>query len=166
VRGASDLRLGLGLAIVIAVADQALKAWMLDLVFNPPRVIEVTSFFNLAPVWNRGVSFGFLSGVGDWGPWLLTGVAALVVVFLLRWLTRAEDRFVVVTLGLVLGGAFGNAIDRLRFGAVVDFLDFHAFGWHFWAFNLADAAISVGAAGLLLHSLLADRLSGGQERPK
>ncbi len=163
---AAKLRLGLGIAFAVAVLDQALKAWMLTLVFSPPRVLEVTSFFNLAPAWNRGVSFGFLAHGSEWAPWLLTVVAIGITVFLLRWLSRAETTWVAVALGLVLGGAVGNAIDRVRFGAVVDFLDFHAFGWHFWAFNLADSAITVGAAGLVLTSLLADRLSQPADQPK
>ncbi len=162
----AKLRFGLGIALAVASLDQAVKAWALALVFNPPRVLEVTPFFNLAPAWNRGVSFGFLAHGSDWAPWLLTGLAIAIAIFLLRWLSRAESRWVATALGLVLGGAVGNAIDRLRFGAVVDFLDFHALGWHFWAFNLADSAITVGAAGLVLTSLLADRLSRPADGPK
>jgi signal peptidase II len=161
-----NLRLGLGVALAVISLDQATKAWMLGLIFNPPRVIEVAPFFNLAPAWNRGVSFGLLSHESPWAPWLLTGLAIAIVAFLLRWLSRAENGVVAAALGLVLGGAIGNAVDRLRFGAVVDFLDFHAAGWHFWAFNLADAAITVGAATLLLLSLLPERLSQVADRPK
>lgn len=161
-----NLRLGLGVALAVALLDQATKAWMLALIFNPPRVIEVTSFFNLAPAWNRGVSFGLLAHDSSWAPWLLAGVAVAIVIFLLRWLIRAENWLIAAALGLVLGGAVGNAIDRLRFGAVVDFLDFHAAGWHFWAFNLADSGITVGAATLLLLNLLPERLSQVPDRPK
>lgn len=163
---AAKLRFGLGIALAVAALDQALKVWMLALVFNPPRVLAVTPFFNLAPAWNRGVSFGFLAHGSEWAPWLLAGLAVAIAVFLLRWLSRAETTWVAVALGLVLGGAVGNAIDRVRFGAVVDFLDFHAFGWHFWAFNLADSAITVGAAGLVLTSLVAERLSRPVDQPK
>jgi signal peptidase II len=162
----SKLGLGLGIALVVAVLDQALKAAMMDIVFNPPRVVPVTSFFNLAPAWNRGVSFGFLAHDSPWAPWLLTGLAVVIVGVLLRWLSRAENAWVAAALGLILGGAAGNAVDRVRFGAVADFLDFHAFGWHFWAFNLADAAITVGASGLLVASLLPERLSPPATRPK
>jgi len=161
-----NLRLGLGVALAVVVLDQASKIWMLALIFNPPRVLEVTPFFNLAPAWNRGVSFGLLAHESPWAPWLLSALAVAIVIFLLRWLIRAENAVVAAALGLVLGGAVGNAIDRLRFGAVVDFLDFHAFGWHFWAFNLADAGITVGAAVLLLLSLLPERLSQVPDRPK
>lgn len=163
---AAKLRLGLGVALAVAGLDQALKAWMLLLVFDPPRILVLTPFFNLAPAWNRGVSFGFLAHGSDWAPWLLAAMAAAIALYLLRWLSRAESLQVAVALGLVLGGAVGNAIDRVRFGAVVDFLDFHAFGWHFWAFNLADSAITVGAGGLLLTSFLAERLSSPAPGPK
>ena len=163
---AAKLRLGLGVALVVALLDQALKAWMLALVFEPPRVLVLAPFFNLAPAWNRGVSFGLLAHGSDWAPWLLAALATGIALYLLRWLSRAENPWVAAALGLVLGGAVGNAVDRLRFGAVVDFLDFHAFGWHFWAFNLADSAITVGAAGLLLTSLLAERLSQPAPGPK
>lgn len=163
---ALKLRLGLGVALAVVSLDQAIKAWMLTLVFNPPRVLEITPFFNLAPAWNRGVSFGLLAHESPWAPWLLAALAVAIVVFLLRWLSRAENALIAVALGLVLGGAVGNAIDRLRFGAVVDFLDFHALGWHFWAFNLADSAITVGAGTLLLVSLLPERLSRPADQPK
>lgn len=160
------LKFGLGVAIAVVALDQALKAWALKLVFDPPRVLEVTPFFNLAPAWNRGVSFGLLAHDSPWAPWLLAALAFAVMLFLLRWLSRAESTWVAIALGLVLGGAVGNAIDRIRFGAVVDFLDFHALGWHFWAFNLADSAITIGAAGLLLTALWAERLSRLADRPK
>jgi signal peptidase II len=163
---ARKLRLGLGVALVVVVLDQALKAWALALVFDPPRVLEITPFFNLAPAWNRGVSFGLLAHESPWAPWLLAALAVAIVVFLLRWLSRAESPLVAVALGLVLGGAVGNAIDRLRFGAVVDFLDFHALGWHFWAFNLADSGITLGAAALLLSGLFPERLSRLAGGPK
>jgi signal peptidase II len=166
VSSARKLGLGLGIAALVAVLDQALKAWVLGLIFFPPRVVAVTPFFNLAPAWNRGVSFGFLAHESEWAPWLLTALAVVIVGVLVRWLARAENGWIAAALGLVLGGAAGNAVDRVRFGAVADFLDVHAFGWHFWAFNLADAAITVGAAALLLASLLPERLSQPAARPK
>ena len=145
------LRLGLTIAIVVIVLDQILKALMLDVLPEPGVSITVTGFFNLVHVFNPGVSFGLLP---DIGPLILSGFALVVSAILAVWLSRAETRLLAIALGLTIGGAIGNVIDRIRFHAVFDFLDFHVFGWHWPAFNLADAAISVGVAGLLLTSLL------------
>ncbi|MGI9506383.1 MAG: signal peptidase II [Geminicoccaceae bacterium] len=122
-----------------------------DFAENP---IRVTSFFDLVLVWNRGVSFGMFNNAGAYGPMILSGIAIAVVLGLLYWLRQAENRLTVMALGLVIGGALGNVIDRFRFGAVVDFLDFHIAGYHWPAFNVADAAICVGAVLLLLDGLL------------
>jgi lipoprotein signal peptidase len=108
-------------------------------------------------VWNRGVTFGLLSGDGAWNHVILAGLAGAIAVFLLRWLARAENRLVALALGAVIGGAFGNVLDRLRFGAVVDFVDTHAWGWHWYVFNVADAAIVCGVGALLLDALLLPR---------
>jgi len=151
------VRTGLLIALVVLVADQASKIAVLDFFAGSPQAVPVTSFFNLVLVWNRGVSFGMLDSAGAGVPWLLSGLALAVVVGLLYWLARAEHRLTAIGLGLVIGGALGNVIDRIRFGAVVDFLDFHAFGWHWPAFNVADASIVVGAGLLLVDGLLASR---------
>jgi len=135
------------MALGILVADQALKAWILyglDL----PRLgqVEVLPFFNLTMVWNRGVTFGLL---GDALPqWLFALLALGIGALLVGWMARSAVGPVALALGAVLGGAIGNAIDRLRFGAVVDFLHLHAWGWHWYVFNLADAAIVCGVAVL------------------
>jgi signal peptidase II len=122
-----------------------------DFAANP---VAVTPFFNLVLVWNRGVSFGMFNQASAAGPWILTGLALAITAGLLWWLRHAQGRVAITALGLVIGGAIGNVIDRLRFGAVVDFLDFHVAGWHWPAFNVADSAICVGAALLLLDGLL------------
>jgi signal peptidase II len=154
-----NLALGLGLAALVVALDQASKAWMMALL-DPPRMIELTGFFDVVPVWNRGVSFGILSNRDGSTAWLLGGVAVAVVVGLVVWLARAERRLLALGLGAVIGGAIGNVIDRSRFGKVFDFLDFHAAGWHFPAFNLADSAITVGVGLLLLDGLLSGRAAG------
>ncbi len=123
---------------------------------QPPRVIPVLPFFNLVLVWNRGVSFGMF-GDGSAGPWLLVLLAVGIVAALLWWLRKAEGLLSVASLGLIIGGAVGNVIDRLVHGAVVDFLDFHAAGWHWPAFNVADSAITVGVVLLLAESLFPSR---------
>jgi signal peptidase II len=104
-------------------------------------------------VFNRGVSFGMFGAAPHWMPWLLLGFAAAVAGGLGFWLMRARNRWLGAGLGLVIGGAIGNAIDRVRLGAVVDFLDVHAAGYHWPAFNVADSAITVGVLLLLFDSL-------------
>lgn len=153
--GAAMLRLGLAIALAVLVLDQALKAAMLGLLPETGTVREVTGFLNLVHVRNTGVSFGLLQSGSDLGRWLLAGFALAVCGALGVWLKRADSRLLAAALGLTIGGALGNIVDRVRFGAVFDFVDLHAFGWHWPAFNLADSAITVGVAGLLLTSLLA-----------
>ena len=151
------VRLGLTVALVLLVLDQLAKWAALDVLDLAARPIVVTPFFNLVMVWNRGVCFGMLDSLGAVAPWLLSGLALAVVVGLLFWLRRSEHAMMAIGLGLVIGGALGNVIDRLRYGAVVDFLDFHVAGWHWPAFNFADAGICVGAGLILVDGLLAPR---------
>jgi signal peptidase II len=151
------VRLGLTVALVLLGLDQLTKWMALEVLDLPSRPIAVTPFFNLVMVWNRGVSFGMLDTLGAVAPWLLSGLAVAVVVALLLWLRRSEHAVMAIGLGLVIGGALGNVIDRLRYGAVVDFLDFHLAGWHWPAFNLADAGICVGAGLIVVDGLLAPR---------
>jgi len=146
-------RLGWALAGSVLVLDQITKVLILGLFSGSPRAIEVLPFFNLVLAWNKGVSFGMFDGLGDWGPWILVGLALVISVVLARWMMKAESRLNVMSLGLIIGGAVGNVIDRVRFGAVVDFLDVHVSGYHWPAFNVADSAITVGAAILILDSL-------------
>lgn len=155
------LKTGLGLAILVFGLDQLTKEWILQTVMQPPRVVRVTPFFNLVMGWNRGISFGLFNQDSPANAWVLTAIAAVIVAALLVWLSRGGRPMVVVGIGLVIGGAVGNAADRMRFGAVADFLDFHAFGVHWPAFNVADSAITVGAA-----LLLADALFSQPEKPK
>ena len=150
----SMTRLGLALAAAIFVADQIVKWIILTQVMVPPRIIEVTGFFNLVMVWNRGVSFGLLSNDSPLGPWLLSGLAIAISIGLFIWLQRAQNRLLASALGLVIGGALGNVVDRVRFGAVADFIDFHLAGWPWPAFNIADAAIVTGVALILIEGFL------------
>ncbi|MEQ9681486.1 MAG: signal peptidase II [Rhodospirillales bacterium] len=146
-------RQGLGLAFLVLVLDQISKWWVLTDLMNPPRVIEVLPFANLVLVWNRGVSFGLFNTASDYGPWILSALALAVSAVLAVWLFRGPERMVGWGIGLILGGALGNVIDRLVHGAVVDFVDLHAGGAHWPAFNVADSAITVGAALLILDSV-------------
>jgi signal peptidase II len=150
-------RFGLVTALIVLVLDQILKVAVLDLLDGGARSIVVTPFFNLVLVWNRGVSFGMLQDLGAILPWALTAIALAVIVGLIVWLSRTGQRLVALGLGLVIGGALGNVVDRARYGAVADFLDFHLAGYHWPAFNLADAAICIGAVILIADGLLAPR---------
>ena len=148
-------RWGLIAAALVLLADQASKWWVLEILRLPERgQVPVLPVFSLTMVWNTGVTFGLFGGAGAWGPWLLAGVALMVVVALGVWLRRAESALVATALGAIAGGAVGNVIDRVRFGAVVDFLHAHAFGWSWYVFNVADAAIVCGVGALVLDGLL------------
>lgn len=148
---------GLSLAALVVALDQLTKFIILEWVMDPPRTIEVTGFFNLVMVWNRGVSFGLFQSDSVWGPVLLSLLSLVIVVFLYFWLRSAESRLTASAIGLVMGGALGNLIDRIFYQAVADFLDFHVAGYHWPAFNVADSAITVGVALLILESLFERR---------
>ncbi|MDX9860725.1 MAG: signal peptidase II [Rhodospirillales bacterium] len=160
-RSRSVVRLGLGMVILVFGLDQATKWWILESVMQPPRVMPVTPFFNLVMVWNRGVSFGMFNQDSAYNAWIFTALALAISAVLVVWMWRADNRLIGVAIGLIVGGALGNAVDRLRFGAVADFLDFHVMGYHWPAFNVADAGISIGAV-----LLLADALFSRPEKPK
>ncbi|MCX7630085.1 MAG: signal peptidase II [Geminicoccaceae bacterium] len=125
--------------------------------FETGEKLAITPFFNLVLVWNPGVSFGLLGELGDHRPALLVALTLFVMILLGVWLWREQRSASRLALVLVLAGAFGNLVDRIRFGAVVDFLDFHWAGYHWPAFNLADSAIVAGAGLLLLDGLWSAR---------
>ena len=150
--------LAYGLAAVVVVLDQIAKAWVVG-VFDLPAKgsVEILPIFRLTMVWNPGVSFGLLRADTDLGRWLLVSFAAVVVLALALWVRRSTTVWTALGVGLVMGGAIGNnIIDRVRFGAVEDFLDFSGLGFK-WVFNVADSAISVGVALLLIELFLAPR---------
>ena len=160
-RSSIGLRLGLVVAILVIVFDQATKWWIMAMVMQPPRIIPVTPFFNLVMGWNRGISFGLFDGDSAINVWVLPLVALAIVAALVVWLRRVQGVWLASAIGLVIGGALGNVVDRLRFGAVADFLDFHVAGYHWPAFNVADSGITVGVTMLVLDSLFL-----GGEKPK
>lgn len=149
----------LGIAAAIIVLDQATKFAIADWLAGG-RVVEVTSFFNFVLAHNAGAAFSFLAGAAGWQRFFFSTiavVAAIWIVVLLR--QHAHETVFCLALSLILGGALGNLIDRVWLGAVVDFLDFHAMGWHWPAFNVADSAITCGAALIVIDSLRAPRKS-------
>lgn len=133
--------------------DQVSKQFALA-TLSPGERVVVTDFFNWVLVFNSGVSFGLFAGDSAYRPWILSGVALAVCTVLAIQLLRAVSRHEAIAYGLVVGGALGNVIDRLRQGAVTDFLDFHAYGWHWPAFNFGDIAIVSGVALLLIDEFI------------
>jgi len=145
------LALGLGIAAVVIVADQVVKWWVVTQLMQVPRVVELTGWLNLVMTWNHGISFGLFSGEAV--PYILVALALAVVGLLVAWLVKAERLAAGLWLGLVIGGAVGNVIDRIRVGAVADFIDVHVGAWHWPAFNVADSAITVGVALIVIDGL-------------
>ena len=169
------MRLGLALATVVVALDQLSKWLVVERLMRPFGVeetpfftydhITVTPFLNLVMAWNRGVSFGIGQSDHDWAPLILAGMAMVIVVAMLVWLRRADTLLGRVAIGGIIGGAIGNVVDRLRFGAVADFIDVHVAGHHWPAFNLADSAITVGAVILVVVSFFGRRDSTKTEGP-
>jgi lipoprotein signal peptidase len=146
------------MAAAILIADQASKFYMLEILRLPevrhiPLLAAGPFGFDLTMVWNRGVTFGMFAGDEAWTQIALGAVALVIAAILLRWMARAETRGIALALGAIIGGAVGNVIDRVRFGAVADFLDAHAWGWHWYVFNIADAAIVLGVVTLVADAL-------------
>ena len=144
----------LGWALLILVADQVTKLLIVGS-YRLGDFTTITSFFNIARAHNTGAAFSFLAQAGGWQRWLFTGfgvLAALLIVWQLR--AHPGQKLFSFALASILGGAIGNVIDRMVYGYVVDFLDFHAAGWHFPAFNVADAGITIGAVLLIVDELL------------
>lgn len=148
----------MGLVALTLLADQGSKELLLRYLLKAEASVQVLdNFFRLVIVWNPGVSFGFLGGERALPPWVLSLVAVAVCVGLFVWLRRVDRPLTGWGIGLVMGGAIGNVIDRARWGAVFDFADFHVGQWHWPAFNVADSAIVVGVGLMLVDSLLGDK---------
>jgi signal peptidase II len=141
----------LGFALLAIVLDQISKPLLRDWLAGGD--VQVTSFLNLVSAWNRGVGFSLLVMSDRSAPYILSAGALIIAGGMLVWLWRTERRLPAAALGLIIGGALGNVVDRLRYGAVFDFLDFHLAGNHFPAFNVADSSLSVGVALLIIDGL-------------
>ena len=150
--------LGAAVALGTLAFDQASKLWLL-FVFDLPlrEPVPLAPFVDLVVVWNRGVSYGLFQQSSDFGRWLLVGLSIVAAIGLSVWMARVQTRLLAVSLALIVGGAIGNAIDRAAYGAVFDFVHLHAGTWSWYVFNVADAAIVAGVAGLMYDSLVLDR---------
>ena len=155
-------RLGLAAAAIAGLLDQALKLWLI-FVFDLPAkgTVALMPFVALAMTWNKGISYGWFQQDGPLGQWALLALKLVAVALLWIWLSQAATRLAALSLGLIIGGAIGNGIDRLVHGAVADFVLLHietaSWSFNWYVFNLADVAIVAGVAGLLYESLVGDR---------
>jgi signal peptidase II len=144
------------LALAVLLADQLSKMWFLAQRFGEGQSEHVFGPFSLTMVWNKGVSFGLFRGEAEWVRWALTGFSLVVAIVIAVWARKVQRPLLGWSFGLIMGGAVGNMIDRIRFGAVADFLDFQALKFP-WVFNIADSAITVGVVLLLIDTWLSDR---------
>ena len=147
---------GLVIAAFVTALDQVAKWLIVNRMMVPPHTIRVTPFFDLVLSWNPGISFGLFRDNPEIGGWLFIAVAGLITLTLVVWLARVERGFLALAIALIIGGAVGNIVDRLRFGAVIDFLYFHLGDLGFPAFNVADSAITVGVTLILMDSLFGE----------
>jgi signal peptidase II len=141
---------GLPVLAIVFILDQWTKQIAIDALAHPARYVEVTPFMNFVLAWNPGVSFGLFQGQA---PWVMIAGTAVITIGFLIWMWRTRDRVLGIALAMVVGGALGNLVDRLRHGAVTDFIDLHVAGYHWPVFNIADTGITIGAALLLIDSL-------------
>lgn len=151
---------GFYLATFVALVDQGAKWWLLNYVMKPPHVEHVTSFLNFVLTYNKGVTFGLLNSGHPYMPYVFVATSVIILLLLLNWLIHTDSMIVGTGLGLVMGGAIGNIIDRVNYGGVVDFIDFHIYGYHWYAFNIADSAIVTGVGLLLLENLVMTKKKG------
>ena len=153
-RGVGDMWPWLGLSLLILIVDQVTKLMVLGY-FHLGDSLHVTRFFNLVRVHNEGAAFSFLAGASGWQRWFFTGIGVVAALFIV-WMLKSHpgQRLFAFAMACILAGAIGNVIDRLAYGYVVDFLQFHYAGWYFPSFNIADSAITIGAAAMILDELL------------
>ena len=159
----SRFMISIALAVGIALCDQWVKIRIVDYFQQGQPTIPLTPFWTIILTWNHGISFGLLQGII--GRWVLSAIGLLITGGLLVWLKHAQTQLQALSLGLIIGGAIGNLIDRFWHGAVVDYLLFHSHGFYFPAFNIADAAISIGVALLFYeHFLLSSSKASTRKR--
>ncbi|GAB5508846.1 MAG: signal peptidase II [Hyphomicrobiales bacterium] len=152
------ITLGFLLASVGLVIDQAVKLWLLfSFRLAEQGRVAIAPFFDLVLVWNRGISYGLFAADSQAQVWFLVAMKSIITLVLIVWLVRNTDRLTAIALGLLIGGAIGNTVDRALHGAVVDFVSLHAAGYHWYVFNLADVWVVAGVALLLYDAFLAGR---------
>lgn len=159
------MRIGAIVTVIAFIIDRLSKWWFIDIFELPNKgTVEILPIFDVVMVWNRGISFGFLSASDDFGRWALVAMNLIIVGVLIYWLRTAKNIMVSGAIGLVIGGAFGNIYDRVKFGAVADFFQFHWDGWYFAVFNAADSFIFIGAVLLILNSTFGNDAESGNKK--
>ena len=155
-------RLGISTAVAVMLVDQVTKLYLLYLYDLPLREpVRLAPFLDLIIVWNRGISYGLFQQHSDLGRWLLIGISLVAALALGAWIRRTQSTLLALSLGLIAGGAVGNAIDRIAHGAVFDFIHFHVMSFSWYVFNVADAAIVAGVLGLLYDSFVIEKRRSG-----
>lgn len=144
------MKKGLIYALIIFILDQLSKAAVLVYFSSDPTPVQVTPFFNLVLAWNKGVSFSMMHSDHPAMRWVLVAMALAICTLIIYWMRKETDPKTVNSFGIILGGAIGNIFDRIQYGAVIDFLDFHIGTYHWPAFNVADTAVCIGAAIILI----------------
>lgn len=155
--------IGFLFAILTLALDQLSKFWAQEILLNPPQTMEIFDFLNLSPSWNKGVSFGLFNNDSPWTFYLLISLTIILILVLAFWIFQRKGYLFSIANGLILGGALGNLMDRFLHGGVFDFIDVHFKGYHFWTFNIADGAITIGAilfAADILKDFLASKKKG------
>lgn len=151
---------GFGIAIIIIFCDQYSKWWITINLKDTREIIPITDFLNIVLTYNTGVSFGLFANDSEVARWILVSLTIAISLILIRWLSTAKNSLNIISFGMIIGGAIGNITDRVLIGAVIDFLDFYVSSFHWPAFNVADSAICIGAALLILESLLITEKKG------
>lgn len=144
------MKIGLFTALIVFLADLISKSLLLNYMNNSKKVLEITDFFSIILVWNKGISFSMFANGAPYMPWVLSFLSLAIVAVLLFWLKNETNKYAIISIGLIIGGALGNVYDRIKYGAVVDFLDLHIGTWHWPAFNIADSAICLGSFVLII----------------
>ena len=139
------------------IADQFSKLLIIEYLMIPPRIIYINEYFNLVLTWNNGISFGLFNNDSKFNALVISVIGIGIILFLIGLLSRAETKKLKIGLGLIIGGAIGNIIDRGIYGAVMDFLDIHIGNYHWPAFNIADSCITIGAIILVIDSLFSQK---------
>lgn len=161
------MRIGLFVAFIAVVIDQITKWWFMEVFLKPPiNFVSIMPCLNIVKTWNKGISFSMFASDSEMGRWALVSLSVAIVIWLLFWLRKEENKRIMVALGFIIGGAIGNLIDRIRIGAVADFINVYYDTYHWPAFNGADSFIFIGAAIILISSFICDKNIKGENEDK